>query len=351
MTLTHSILRSGAVLLAIVLLAAPVSSAAATPQFDSFYVFGDSLADNGNIFLTTKALQISPAVPPSETPHQTYFNGRFSNGYVGFEHLWQQLSGHAPGSAGALKPFFASFSGPPPAAINFAFGGTGTPFADLTPGGLLAPGLKGQVELFRLALRGKKPSKQALFAIVTGANDYRVDPYNVPMDPHDVVKNIVDAVERLYALGARHAMVLDLPDLGLIPANSGNPGPPSQISALHNLLLDNALADLQTRFPKLHLISVKLAPLFLELLSTLESHVPALELFSAPGMSACLFVNPTLCQNVSPALFNNLTLGFLFWDVVHPTAEAHHKLAQYLYAQLVASYSTAISGATLDHVN
>src|SRR6187200_2827463 len=83
----------------------PSIAAAQVPQFDSFYVFGDSLADNGNILAQTRAMRMDPPVPPSVSPHRTYFDGRFSNGYIAWEFLWQRLSGHRPGSPYGLKPF------------------------------------------------------------------------------------------------------------------------------------------------------------------------------------------------------------------------------------------------------
>ena len=315
----------------------PATAPAQIPQFDSLYVFGDSLVDNGNLFALTKTLRMEPAIPPSQHPFQTYFEGRFSNGYVGVEYLWQRLSGHAPGSDRGLKPFFRSFRGNT-AAVDFGFGGTGTPYLDQTPGGEWAPGLKGQVELFRISLRGRKPSRHALYAIATGANDYRNDPFNVPMQPPEVVGNVIDSIVTLYHLGARHVMVFDLPDLGLIPANSGNPEPASQISALHNLILENALNDLQAQLPELRLIQIKLDSLFRDLLPRLESQVPALALLGPPGTVVCLFVDPSLCQDVPPTLFNRLDLGFLFWDIVHPTTEVHSILGDYVYDRLANSY-------------
>jgi phospholipase/lecithinase/hemolysin len=338
MNTRHPFWRSLAALL--IVCALPSIASAQIPHFDSLYVFGDSLADNGNVLIQSKALGVDPPVPPSTSPHRTYFKGRFSNGYIEFEYLWQRLTGKPLDGNEALKPFLAS-----PAilkgtgAIDFAYGGTGTAYLDQTPGGMWAPGLKGQIELFRLALHGKKPSDRALYAIATGANDYRLDPYNVPMDPAQVVRNIEDGIIALYRLGARDVMVLDLPDLGLIPANGGDPNA-SDVSTLHNALLDAGMADLQARFPKLHIIYVKFAPLFQEILESglLEPQIPALEVLGPqPGMSACLFVEPASCLDVDPRLFN-MNLGFLFWDVVHPTTEAHHYLADYLYEELAASY-------------
>ena len=295
--------RSFAALLIVCVL--PEVASAQVPHFDSLYVFGDSLADNGNVLIQSEFLGANPPVPPSASPHRTYFKGRFSNGYVEFEYLWQRLTGKALDGHDALKPFLASPSIIKDAgAIDFAYGGTGTDYVDQTPGGMWAPGLKGQIELFRRALHGKKPSDRALYAIATGANDYRLDPFNVPMDPAQVVLNIEEGIISLYRLGARDVIVLDLPDLGLVPANGGDPNA-SAISTLHNALLDAGMADLQARLPKLHIIYVKLDPLFHELLSRMEWHAPALEVFGPTlGMSACLFVNPASCENVKPRFFN-----------------------------------------------
>src|SRR5688572_10054977 len=115
-----------ALLLRIVL---PSIASAQMPHFDSLYVFGDSLADNGNVLIQSEFLGAQPPVPP----RPTYFNGRFSNGYVGFEYLWQILTNKPLEGPEALRPFLASpFARG--AAINFAYGGTGTAFVDQTPG-------------------------------------------------------------------------------------------------------------------------------------------------------------------------------------------------------------------------
>jgi len=115
------------------------------PDFDALYVFGDSLADNGNDLAVSKLLGAEPPVPPSASPHRTYFNGRFSNGYVGVEHLWKALSGYAPGSNQGLKPFLAQPLFPLAPAVDFAFGDTGTALLTEVQGGVLLPGLKGQI--------------------------------------------------------------------------------------------------------------------------------------------------------------------------------------------------------------
>ncbi len=328
----------------LVFCALPSIVSAQIPHFDSLYVFGDSLADNGNVLIQSKFLGIDPPVPPSVSPHRTYFDGRFSNGYVEFEYLWERLTGKSAGGAQGLKPFLKAPLVNGPSAIDFAYGGTGTPYLDQTPGGMWAPGLKGQIELFRLALRGRKPSNKALYAIATGSNDYRMDPFNVPMTPTEVVRNIEDAIVSLYQLGARNVMVLDMPDLGLIPANAADPAGASAVSSAHNTELELRMDALQARLPELHLIRIRFEPLFSRLLEmgTIEPRLPALEYFypapeGMPGEMACLFVSPGLCHDVDERLFN-ANLRFMFWDVVHPTTEAHRYLAEYLYDELGKSY-------------
>lgn len=314
----------------------------ASQKYDSLYVFGDSLADNGNVWLTERALHADPAPPPSISPHRTYFNGRFSNGPVSFEYLWQMLSGQAPGTRNGLKPFLQSPLLAPTGAVDFAFGGTGTPLIDQTPGGLYAPGLKGQVELFRLALAGRKPSKHALYAIVTGANDYRDDPFNVPMAPQDVVKNIADSVAALYQLGARDVLVLNLPDLGLIPANRDNSAAATQLSQFHNALLANAMNAVEAQLPGLNVIQIDLIQVFALLPAAMDRQTPALDALIPPGslpapyppgfpMSTCLFVAPVLCADV-PTF--DVGQQFVFWDIVHPTTAAHRVLGEFMYHAL-----------------
>jgi phospholipase/lecithinase/hemolysin len=318
------------------------TAAAQGHGYDSLYVFGDSIVDVGNDFILTSILRQNPAVPPSVSPHRTYFEGRFSNGPVVSEYLWQMISGNAPGSNQALKPLLAS-----PAlgrAVDFAFGGTGTPLVDQTPGGLFAPGLKGQVELFRVALRGQKPSKRALCVIVSGTNDYRLDAFNQPMDPQEVVQNIVDAITTLYRTGVRNVMVLSLPDLTKLPANfTDNQDQLNYLTALtnaHNAQFFTAMSALQATYPSLHLIPVDINAVSLPV--TMIKDVPALAAFDSLGLlpphppgfpiAACLFIDPATC--VDAPLSDQTANAFEFWDIVHPTTAAHYLLAQYLFALL-----------------
>ncbi|BCS31469.1 hypothetical protein TBR22_A06700 [Luteitalea sp. TBR-22] len=337
MSLAPIVRPLAAAFLLVVSLAHPTQAQPA-PRHDALYVFGDSLADVGNVWRTAQLLGITPAPPPSTSPNLTYFRGRFSNGPVAVEYLWQRLSGHAPGSAGGLRPWITNPIATT-AALDFAFGGTGTPDMDQTPGGLYAPGLKGQVELFRVAMAGRTPSRRALYVISTGANDYRADAYNVPMAPQAVVANIAESITRLYRLGAREFVILTLPDLGALPYLSPEQrAQGSAVTAGHNALLAQAVAGLRTQLSKATLRLVDANVVFTDLRGRMNADVPALDTLLLPidattPMSACLFVDVTACRDVPDGVFDVGGL-FLFWDVVHPTTDAHRALADYMYEQL-----------------
>ena len=318
----------------------PASVAAQVRAVETVYSFGDSFSDTGNIFAGSKAIGLDPAVPPSESPRMTYYNGRFSNGPVAVEYLVQLLTGNAPGSAGGLQPILSAAGSRLAGSVDFAFGGTGTPYLDRIPNGMWAPGLKGQVELFRTALRGRKPAKRALYVIATGSNDYRDDAFNVPMAPTEVVQNILEAVATLYDLGAREVMVFDLPNLGLLPG--GDPtGPGAQLSLEHNRLLAEGLASLAAERHQLHIIPIHLNDLFPVLFGMgFEVTTPALALLlpdpSPTGVPsyACLFVLPAACQDANFDVTGQLGIPFVFWDIVHPTTDTHRVLGEFLFDAL-----------------
>jgi phospholipase/lecithinase/hemolysin len=278
---------------------------------------------------------MQPAVPPSVSPHRSYFDRRFSNGPVAFEYLWQTLSGSAPGSVDGLTPLLQDPFAARRRAVNLAFGGSGTGLIDRTPGGFSAPGLRAQVELYRALQVRKSVSSRALYAIFAGAGDY-LRP--TPLDPAQSVGNIIASVQTLYDLGARTVIVVNLPNLGAIPMFAGTPQSAllSQLSDAHNALLAAQLADLQATLTDLRLVPIDLNAVQQLLPPSINTTLPALDalLPVPPGQSPsslCLFVAPATCQDV-PTF--DVDLQFLYWDAEHPTTAVHQQLAAYMLAQL-----------------
>ena len=138
-------------------------------------------------------------------------------------------------------------------------------------------------------------------------------------------------------------MVVDLPDFAQDSSVQRRPhriGSRIGSAANHNDLLYRAMARLQAQYPQLHLIPVKLDPLFETDLAIerMEPVVPLIEVYAqaTPGMSGCL-ADPVSCIDMPRFLFNN-RFGFIFWDVVHPTTEAHDYLGDYMYNLLASEY-------------
>ena len=242
-----AIIRIGFLLVAILaqsaVWAAPTPPPA-PPKYDNLYVFGDSLSDTGNDIILTKAQRISPAIPPSESPHRTYYKGRFSNGPVAVEYLWQSMRGDSKAS---LTPFLSKKGLVLKGAINFAFGGSTSGYVNQTPGQFYVPGVLGQVDMFRKALQGQRPPARTLYLVWTGANDYLAVPPAQTAQPTEVIANITKAIETLYSLGARDFMIPNLPDLGLAPLAGQNSPLLSQVTVIHNTLLADARDDLVAR--------------------------------------------------------------------------------------------------------
>ena len=331
--------------LAIIFAALPAS---AQPKlFDSLYVFGDSLGDTGNLFEYTAALGADPAIPPSVSPHQLYYRGRFSNGPIAFEYLWWLIKQRPYQPTGGLQSFLRVHSLASTAAVSFAFGGSSTGALTPLPGGIFIPGLNGQVELFRSALKGKPPSSRALYTIVAGSNDYLGLPVIPDGGQHaiaaQVVANIGSAIGTLYSLGARDVMVLNVADLGLIPLVALDPARSaslSRLSAAHNAALAASMGTLTGSLPgiRLRLIDLQAVmaglPQPLLLTPAVDSLLPPPPALGGLPMSFCIFVNPQACEDV-PTF--DVDPAYLFWDAEHPTTSIHQLLAQYLYFVLQGS--------------
>jgi phospholipase/lecithinase/hemolysin len=304
-------------------------SANAGPRFtySKLFVFGDSLSDTGNDFILTTKLYKPlinagylpadfPSIPPSVSPHKTYYNGRFSNGAVAVEYL---CSGLAICKAQQLKPSesVANFVGEP--ALNFAYGGSLSGISSYTPGGFLVPGALGQVKSFIDAYqaKGKAVPQDALYLIWTGANDYL---FWLNPDPASVASNISQSIDALYAAGARNFLVPNMSDLGSVPINYFYPAETStlltQLSKAHNLALASALQSLQQYRPGIKLVIV-------DMYTFINKLAVSLNIGIGPGGDCLISPTPYNCTDV----VNFQAPGYLYWDIEHPTTNTHKLIA------------------------
>ena len=306
---------------------------AAQPNYAAMYVFGDSLSDTGNDLAATAAQHMVPAIPPSVTPHATYWQGRFSNGPVAVEYLWRLV---ARNNSAEVTPFVLDPGLDKKASVNFAYGGSGSGLSNLTPMGFSVYGLVGQVRLYTTALAGRKSKSNALYVVWSGSNDYL---QNLTYKPEEVVGNIAASIHSLYATGARDFLVPNLPDLGGTPLiKAQGSAAQLQFTALskgHNALLAATLGTLSSSLPGIKIMQTDVFALGEATVSSglVNVNVPALALLS-PGTGAvdCLFRNTSTCVNVP---LSGVAAPFLYWDVLHPTTQVHGVIGRAMYEALL----------------
>jgi phospholipase/lecithinase/hemolysin len=275
-------------LLALLSCALAPLGALAGPYTD-LIVFGDSLSDVGNTSASTFGIQ----------PGSNYYQGRFSNGPTYAERLSSGLG------LGALTRDGAG-------GDNFAYGGAETN----GPGGfegLFLNSLVEQVTEYLDRLDGATPSPQTLFVVFIGANDYLRGGQTSATTPAGVVQT---QLNRLISAGARQLLGVNLPLLGLTPEYSTNPAGAATISgraAAYNDALENVYATVETTNPAVTLHRLDVESLFSGFLD------------SATELG---FTNTTQQGRTASGGSLDGAPGYVFWDGVHPTREAHALLGE-----------------------
>jgi len=139
----------------------------------------------------------------------------------------------------------------------------------------------------------------------------------------EAVENINDAMTKLVDNGAMSMLILNLPNLGVIPDMLGSNEAP-QATAFYvnfNSALANMIDTFRTANPGIEIYEFDIDALFLEVLN---------------DPSAFGFINVT---QPSPnfSVPNNFDgAGYLFWDDIHPTTSMHALIADRVTADLSA---------------
>ena len=247
--------------------------------FDEIVIFGDSLSDNGNLVF----IENQPEPDP-----ELYYQGRFSNGPVWVEYL---------ADAQHLNV----------SLTDRALGGAQS-------GGFI--GLNVQIPAY-VTTADSPPSPNTLFIIWIGGNDF----LNGNGDYQAAVANINEAMEELVDFGAKYLLVLNLPDLGAIPATLGSPEA-LQATAFSNNFNDG-LANMLSRFKTEH-----------PDIMVFEFDVFTFAMAVRNDPAAYGFVNVT---DPSPNfdIPNNFDgAGYVFWDERHPTTSMHSLIADQVFTLL-----------------
>lgn len=275
---------------------------AATPLQD-IVVFGDSLSDNGNLYEQMK--HQLPQSPP-------YYEGRFSNGLVWNEYL-----------ANAYFPSDSSSH-----LLNYAFGGAGV--TDEEEEVLLT--LNKEIDTYLIS-HHNRASADSLFIIWIGANNYLGLPDNLEETVVTATSSIGKSLSRLRDKGAKHILVINLPDLGKTPAaiEFDAVAIMSQFSARHNQLLATQVEHLKQRYPDVDWLYLDAGAIFQDAvdnptefgLSNVNETCIDLAVDDLSRMSVLQMVARAL-----PKQKKDNCNGYLFFDLVHPTTIAHQVIAE-----------------------
>jgi phospholipase/lecithinase/hemolysin len=274
----------------------PVKTDAAT--FNQIYAFGDSLTDNGNLF----------AASGDTFPPYPYYEGRISNGPVWVEYL--------------AKDWGIKLN-------DFAYAGatTGTqnvvnqqyPQIQLPP----LPGLSQEVQSFV----GNNPfaDSQALYIIWAGTNDYLGGGITNPSVP---VTNLLNSVTSLASVGAKNFLIVNLPNLGSIPATQGtaNSENLNLLTGLYNSALSQTFNLFSQQKPNLDIQIFDVNSFFNEVTNNKQE-------FGLTNVTdACLNITAqTICSNPNQ---------YLFWDSIHPTTYADSLIAKEVEKEIPESSTT-----------
>lgn len=311
----------------------------------NFYVFGDSLSDNGNT--------IKFGVPYPPPPYDDY---RFSNGPVWAEYF--------PALTGL------GFTADNDYAVGGAFAGpltlAGTAYNNLEN---LPTSISGSAtipvplpsfleEVSEFAATGAHFGSSDVVSVWVGANEYfatleaiasgNATAADIPDVVQSVATQTAQGIAELNALGAQRFLVFNLPDLGSTPAfnqdGAATIAEVDAITAAHNqTLADYMESEHVTTGANILLVNEQ--QLFQEVLAN-----PAA--YGKTNVTAACIDTPA-CVTASTAVQNQ----YLFWDTVHPTTGSHLIIAEYAAnelnalaglaapAQLAAAGADAFTGA------
>ncbi|XP_078442806.1 GDSL esterase/lipase At5g33370-like [Wolffia australiana] len=307
----------------------------------AFFVFGDSLVDNGNNnFLATTARADAPPYGidfPTHTP-----TGRFSNGLNIPDIISEKLG--APPTLPYLSPELTGER--LLVGANFASAGigilndTGLQFVNIIR-------IPRQLQYFeeyqeRLsslvgAAQARRLVNQALVLITLGGNDFVNNYYLVPFSARSRQFTIPDYVtfliseyrkilRRLYDLGARRVLVTGTGPLGCVPAElalrstDGNCDPELQRAAgLFNPQLVQLINNLNHELRSNVFIAANAFNMHMDFIANPQSHgfitskVACCGQGPYNGIGLCTIAS-NLCTNRNE---------FAFWDAFHPSEKAN----------------------------
>ena len=336
--------------------------------YSGVFVFGDSLVDAGNALKLAQwygSLPLTDLPDGAPTTSLGYFQGRFTNGYNFADLVANKTIGvvtkpifpygyEDPLIGIPIDPFASDPNGN---NLNFAYGGS-----QIRQGDEVVPDLDGQTDAFKDAVDGHA-DPNALYLVTIGGNDVRglAPSGSAPASEAQAHTALDAAADKLYTelsqlvgIGADNFLITGVPDVGLIP----------QYDRDGNLVLDatelqRSEAATQYSIYLDTLIRTEVVPA-LQALGAHVTYVPLMDYIDASGnlvtgaLSANLGTIAALHGLTTDQLSGNLLQyqNLLFFDQVHPTAQANALLGAYMVSQLTGTpwiETLPLTGADIDY--
>lgn len=285
-----------------------VSGLISAKSVNKFIIFGDSLSDNGNLYEYTQ--QKIPPSPP-------YFEGRFSNGSIWIEQLIDLYS--PPKKPGGYL-------------ANYAFGGAGV--EDNLHGNLFT--LNQEIETYFLANEGVADPK-SLYFVWIGANNYLGGPSDIGKEIQKVNEGITSELKRLVKAGAKQIAVVNLPSLGNTPLAQifNKQDKLNLVTFEHNNFLKEEIKKLESVYPEVQWLYFDVDQIF-------DKVMKSPSVYGFTNVAEACYKN--MARNVNTQRFTQQSVvgysanladlsslncaGYLFFDLLHPTVEAHTLVAK-----------------------
>lgn len=325
--------------------AAPAAAQTARPS--ALYVFGDSLSDRGNL---ADALGHHFPSPP-------FYHDSFTNGDTAVQVLAQRLGLNA--DASLFPTAFQDIRGlgymsGTNYAVAGATAGTAIPTGMSPTQGVTGLNLGTQVGAFL----GHGGLTDGLATVFIGGNDVRTAAHQGTTDATgtftynpayvtDGVNSELAAVNALVGAGFKNVLVVNVPDIGVIPeftsySPAGQAAAATAATLAYNGQLASGVAALQAANQS---ASIRLFDLFgynstfnLASLGITNTTQPCYLSYGGVTTPATAPVINPACGSIDPATGQAANIGqFAYWDAIHPTAKV-----QFAIGNALADFVTGV---------
>lgn len=317
---------------------------AAEPQFPCFFIFGDSFVDNGNNNYLQTILKVNYSPYGIDFPNGP--TGRFTNGRNIADIIAKLL-----GFKNSIPPFGNGTSTTQHilGGLNYGSGGagildeTGTQFGDVLSLSEQLSNHEITISRIEKLLEGKSGAKKhlgsCLYYVGIGTNDYILNylPHLYSSDTSYTPKQFAALLitqysthlRRLYKNGARKVAVVEVGEVGCMPAVMAAYGSPNSSSCLET---SNDIVRLFNQDLKLLINSLNHAHPKSNFVYTRDIALSASTGNIKIVSEACCVVGTGLCVEGSAPCSNRDE--YRFWDDVHPTEAAVLAAADTTYADM-----------------